>query len=808
MQVSHVQDHVTHAVIGGKETIDFSISNSAEFFNILSSTLYKDQILAVVREVLCNAWDAHIEAGCTDKPVEITLTHNKFTIKDFGKGIHHDDMGLIYGTYGNSTKKNDGKQTGGFGLGCKAPFAYTDHFEVTSCHAGIKTIYNLSKSSAKAMGKPGIIPIASFPSEDSGLTVSININNGDSARFDRLIRRIVSNGDMNMECNGKPINTIGFDTNKNNYLITTNTDFTEGYNKVFVRYGNVIYPVDGDENIHDNKAVIEEYLRALRIRGNKYQIVFQAPPHSISVTPSRESLSMQEHTIITLNKLFSDFILLMKTDFLVACSKYSETVVNKAVSENCIGELLKIENSLPDMHSTEDLSSITDMGTLAKVYLSSNYPSSLSYRKTDIAYRLNTLVKNNMLDRGKIQSFLSAWGEVKEKNKFGRMDFAEDTKWLQRRIIAPLLAKLTRNGLSCDKLFTCDSNDRHMVRAYNSKTTPLIQAVKASPIHLFNTLPYLRNIIVLTSKRIDLLSRLYNHDGFAHLGHYDGFLVYIIGRKAGEAEAARKFFADTKMTVIDLTLNIEEEYAAKRAKTVYEPAKKGVVCLSNLSSQYGIDLTNYKKDDAIRIDNPEYIIQISLARNVTTNRLDGWNTDSTRKVISLFGDKGGVVTTKTSYDRWIAKGAKPFNDYIIDKLFDYIHNNPRIQEYISQRGVNATNQMSYRSSFYHSLFEIPQLMAEFKLTEPLTKEDETYMQIYETISKQFIHPSNTKLDTLKKWLSGIQVSPDCQQLVTKMENNIFFDSINMNVLANMIKNNKSPTTVEKALKIFLLVFNS
>ena len=118
MQVSHVQDHCTHAVIGGKQSIEFGISTSAEFFNILSSTLYKDQILAVVREVLCNAWDAHIEAGCTDRAVQITLTNDTFTIKDFGKGIHHDDMGLIYGTYGNSTKKNDGNQTGGFGLGC------------------------------------------------------------------------------------------------------------------------------------------------------------------------------------------------------------------------------------------------------------------------------------------------------------------------------------------------------------------------------------------------------------------------------------------------------------------------------------------------------------------------------------------------------------------------------------------------------------------------------------------------------------------------------------------------------------------
>lgn len=71
MQVTHTDDHITHAVIGGGQTIDFGISNNAEFFHILSSTLYTNQELAVVREVLCNAWDAHIEAERKAAAVEL-----------------------------------------------------------------------------------------------------------------------------------------------------------------------------------------------------------------------------------------------------------------------------------------------------------------------------------------------------------------------------------------------------------------------------------------------------------------------------------------------------------------------------------------------------------------------------------------------------------------------------------------------------------------------------------------------------------------------------------------------------------------
>ena len=43
MQVTHTDDHITHAVIGGGQTIDFGISNNAEFFHILSSTLHTNQ---------------------------------------------------------------------------------------------------------------------------------------------------------------------------------------------------------------------------------------------------------------------------------------------------------------------------------------------------------------------------------------------------------------------------------------------------------------------------------------------------------------------------------------------------------------------------------------------------------------------------------------------------------------------------------------------------------------------------------------------------------------------------------------------
>ncbi len=171
------------------------VAETAAFFTMMSSTLYSDQKLACVREVLCNAWDAHIDSDRIDTPLEITLTEEQMIIRDFGYGIPHNMIGPIYGVYGQSTKAKDEKSTGGFGLGSKAPFAYTEHFRVISAHEGIRTVYQMSKSSSEVEGKPSIDVIVSTPTTDTGLTVIIDIDSKDYHTFKHLISGVVANGD-------------------------------------------------------------------------------------------------------------------------------------------------------------------------------------------------------------------------------------------------------------------------------------------------------------------------------------------------------------------------------------------------------------------------------------------------------------------------------------------------------------------------------------------------------------------------------------------------------------------------------------
>lgn len=122
----------------------FSIKDQGMIFDILRSKMYSNPILAICREITCNARDAHREIGKPDLPIKIHLPTSlepQYRVKDWGPGISPDRMVNIFIAYTASTKRDDNTQTGGFGLGAKTPFSYSDTFLVTTVHEGIKYSY-------------------------------------------------------------------------------------------------------------------------------------------------------------------------------------------------------------------------------------------------------------------------------------------------------------------------------------------------------------------------------------------------------------------------------------------------------------------------------------------------------------------------------------------------------------------------------------------------------------------------------------------------------------------------------------------
>ena len=304
MQVSQQDTHITHAVLGNQESVSMGVSNDAALMHIFSATLYTYPKLATVREIICNAWDAHIAAGITDRPIEVDVKDGRVTVRDFGFGIAHAKIGEIYGTYGNSTKRDDSTVTGGFGLGSKAPFAYTDNFEVISHHVGQKTIYRVSKSSMEKGGKPTINKIVDMPTQETGMQVSFSlIKEGDAPEFETLIREVIQFGEIPVKLNGVLVTLeLPMSQSKTGYLINDMRCTIKG--RVKLRYGNVVYPIPEHDVYADLYRIV---LKDMEILWATTNIIFMADPDTITIAPSRETLILTDSTVEAITELLKKY---------------------------------------------------------------------------------------------------------------------------------------------------------------------------------------------------------------------------------------------------------------------------------------------------------------------------------------------------------------------------------------------------------------------------------------------------------------------------------------------------------------------
>lgn len=290
MQIAEAVDTDKVAIIGGGKSVAFAMESSAHAFTIWSDTLYSNKKLAVCREIICNATDAHIDADKMDLPIEITLKNGTLSIRDFGKGIPDDKIGEIYCTYFKSTKQLDDAATGGFGLGSKAPFSYSDHFTVVSHHAGFKTIYALHKSDDANSGAPGCTSMMTLPSSETGVEVIVPIAEADINQFHEIVCEVVQEGGILANLNGERLKTEDYTLLRHyGYGISS----LDSEDPVRVLFGNVLYDVPDIRSISSEIAEIAEFV-------NFGSLILYAPPSSVVPTPSRESLSMTPKTVATL----------------------------------------------------------------------------------------------------------------------------------------------------------------------------------------------------------------------------------------------------------------------------------------------------------------------------------------------------------------------------------------------------------------------------------------------------------------------------------------------------------------------------
>ncbi|MCP1539982.1 ATP-binding protein [Methylorubrum extorquens] len=271
----------------------------------MSDTLYRDKERATAREVICNAIDANIEAGLPDEPVDVTLTEDEMLVADSGNGIPHDKIDDIYLTVFGSQKAKDKRVTGGFGLGCKAPFSITDHFTVTSCHAGTKSFYAMVASDPEEDDCPSAKRMMKMPTDERGLRVSIPLAPGMRSKMERCIKEIAREGGMKVRLNGTLIEAPDFTQLKEVGFGVFGSIVNPSHNRLRLLYANVVYPIDTNPTLYPAIQKLTELCGGSKSHA---PIIVYAQPSTVGVTPSRESLSYDDETVAVILKLLNGAI--------------------------------------------------------------------------------------------------------------------------------------------------------------------------------------------------------------------------------------------------------------------------------------------------------------------------------------------------------------------------------------------------------------------------------------------------------------------------------------------------------------------
>lgn len=699
MQVSQQSDSITHAVLGKQSSVEMGVSDSAALMHIFSTTLYTYPKLATVREIICNGWDGHITSGRTDKPLEITITDTSIVIRDFGDGIPHEKIGPIYGVFGNSTKREDGETTGGFGLGSKAPFSYTDNFEVVSNNNGVKSVYRVSKSSMEKGGKPSIDTMVQVPTEESGIRVTIPLKSAhDRQTFESHIKEVLVLGEINALVNGHPIRVLPLSESKTGYIINSFIGTLTA--KINLRYGNVVYPVPCMVAYKD---VWHQVLLNMRKLWDSANITFMADPNTISIAPSREALIFTDATVESIKQLLSKFNPSdAKTSHLMT-RQLGMSQANKIIkTEPAIlrPDFFERDIQLPTVKGTSmEHESGPYAFTLRKAAINHTISQRSHFVRNDgvIVKRARKLVNTNPnIDKHVGKKFLKAVQQYeltrKGKMKYpGKIDTILQAA-LGKYVTTPLLSAVRANKLmDLEMLSYADQSYKH------SWTVNTVNPVKKKLGDSINLLAFLfkRVLLARSKSAIKQFFEKRRHDANECLA--EGWVIYQLPKNDKHYEAISKTFSDLGYEVHTFV----PVRAARAAKEVdpnaapvvkkVTPKRKGFLTLhSSMDYEDKFLLSNAREkclpDDHV-LDPIAYVILHNASG--PCKRFSEFSDKSANQVNKLWGKQIAVVTS-TQVEKLEAKGIPEVSKYVHQYVDEKLSSAPDFPRYIAF--AKAVNQ--------------------------------------------------------------------------------------------------------------------
>ena len=293
----------------------FGIVFDPKMAKILSDGLYADKIGSIIREISCNAVDAHVQAGKRGVPFEVHLPNTMepwFSVQDWGVGLDPLQIRNIFTVYGCSTKTETNDAIGQLGLGSKSPFSYTDAFTVTSVKDGRKNVYSMFRDET---GMPTCAAMGTGDSttEENGVKVEIPVNVRDFHEFAVKARAVYKWFDTKPRIVGQSIKIEpqAYNISGTKWKIpTVEGNQYQRYSVPYALMGNVAYPID----IQVLTGISDQQRRMLALAP-----VFDFDIGDLEVSASRESLGYDKRTIDNILKvadvMFSEFVAQVNKEF-------------------------------------------------------------------------------------------------------------------------------------------------------------------------------------------------------------------------------------------------------------------------------------------------------------------------------------------------------------------------------------------------------------------------------------------------------------------------------------------------------------
>lgn len=287
------------------ESKSFGIGDASVVIEILRNRLYENKVQTLVQEYICNARDAMREIG-KGNDFEVTMPTRlapTFKVRDYGMGISPDRMEKVFILYGASTKRGNNTQTGGFGIGAKSAWSYTDSFTVVTIVDGTRRTY-VCHTGHNNQGSMDLVS-TDDTSEANGTEIQIAVRREDIEEFRAAVYRAIYFWESRPTVNGGgeelPALASGYKVTDNVETMDKNAiprfiglDYSA---KALAVIDGVAYPLT--EKLLNKATKLGKFIND----NLRKTLILHFPNGLVEVSASRESIADSQFTIDSLNRM-------------------------------------------------------------------------------------------------------------------------------------------------------------------------------------------------------------------------------------------------------------------------------------------------------------------------------------------------------------------------------------------------------------------------------------------------------------------------------------------------------------------------